>query len=318
MDSVPYVFCRDVCRSLGLENSAYRELSGALTGRWKAASDQHAQNLTTITVQFGKDDVGWFYKMETSDGRLIKSPAELSRCSKRYTAIARVEVVLLPFWTNEPTRCLKDEIVVELAPLLRERLAPRFCLMVHHCPEDVALAAYQMFPSPFTVDALHIIFHCKESEDLVVAHLDNNPRIRRLVLSGFPHTTTLEDRILKLLRSASFQCFSLEYNFTIPFTLEMFKAFLDAWLQAEQSITQYLTAIGGGSRGVEPREILSIPVPPDVTRTVKDSPHLNKLSVLWTKANRWYLSVNCLSNGQRHTEGILPLTRFFIWSAQRS
>uniref|UniRef100_A0A1I7YDN9 TIR domain-containing protein n=1 Tax=Steinernema glaseri TaxID=37863 RepID=A0A1I7YDN9_9BILA len=292
MDSVPFAFCRDVCGFLGLEKEEFNELADTLTGRWKAAAAQYGENMTPFSLLFGLDDEGWYYRLNSCDRQTdIRSPGELRHLNQRYTPISWIGV-------DRPAsfavRCSREELVMELAPLLRARLRPCTELFMNNngsYPRDAELAAVEMFGTPCTFYVLQVRYYSKESEDFVLSHLNNNPEIRSLVLIGFSHSTALEDQILRLLNSRSLQYLWLEDDneddtVGIRFTFEMFKTFSDAWYRTGTNMDCFLFAKCGGSIGARPEEILSLPVPPYVTRTVKIDEELDEvhyLEVRWTQ-----------------------------------
>uniref|UniRef100_A0A1I7YDU4 Integrase catalytic domain-containing protein n=1 Tax=Steinernema glaseri TaxID=37863 RepID=A0A1I7YDU4_9BILA len=129
--------------------------------------------MTLLHLEFGLDDEGWFYRLCPGDRQsYISSPGELRLLNQRYTAVSWI---CLDKSASFAVRCSREELVLELAPLLRARLRPRTYLTITDdgpYTGDAALAAFEMFGTPCTFYDLQVGYHSKESEDFVLSHLD--------------------------------------------------------------------------------------------------------------------------------------------------
>uniref|UniRef100_A0A1I7YWI1 SRR1 domain-containing protein n=1 Tax=Steinernema glaseri TaxID=37863 RepID=A0A1I7YWI1_9BILA len=286
MDSVPFVFCRDVCGSLGLHAEKYDELAGTLTGRWKAAATQYAENVGLLEVNFGRDDDGWFYWI-FKHGEVIDVPSidELSALSRRYAVFIGICADSQNRNELKAVRCSREDIVLRLAPLVRSRIRHNSRFYIYPtCLRDVALTVFEMFRTCYWFKHLSIGYHGKESEEFLCAYIEKNPSISVIDLVIWPHIAAVEGHLLKLLGSPGFTYMSLPYGQKdVRISLAMINVVFERWCRAENEMDFSLY----GSPGVTIEKVMSIPLPPDVTRTVEK--HGTRTVIRWTRRNGWSL-----------------------------
>uniref|UniRef100_A0A1I8AQM0 TEP1-F n=1 Tax=Steinernema glaseri TaxID=37863 RepID=A0A1I8AQM0_9BILA len=301
MDSVPLVFCRDVVGMLNLPRMPirlqYARLAEALTGPWKAAATQYAENAELFSVDFGRDDVGWFYWIfkygEDVWSSVVISIDELSALSRRYTVFKSISATGRNMHHGEEVRCSREDIVQRLAPLVPPRIRQRTRIRVDpSCPQDVALSAFEMLRT-CSFNNLYIGYHGKESEDFLL--VEKNRTIRDINLVRWPHSAPLEEHLLKLLDSTAFNHMSFtrvqkDDNVGLKISLAMLKVVFERWCRAEDETVFNFS----GPTEATLDDALSIPLPPDVTRTMED--YEAETRVCWTMRNGWTLQYSTINN----------------------
>uniref|UniRef100_A0A1I7YVU1 F-box domain-containing protein n=1 Tax=Steinernema glaseri TaxID=37863 RepID=A0A1I7YVU1_9BILA len=302
MNSVPVAFCRDVYRLLGLSRPGYFELAVSLSGRWQAVAFQFVENVEFMSLEFGRNEGGWFYLVHKSPNDIIAPSIEqLMTLSKRYVAFSRVSAVETPLGQHRVVHCSREDLILRLAPLVRARLRPGSSFDIEDsCPQDVALTAFEMFGTSSTFCHMAIPYNGAASEEFLCAQMDKNPRIKRLYLyNAWPHSEALEERFKKLLVTNTVEMFELPQ---LPkgdcvgatFTSAMFMAFFDVWVSAKDDRKMCLRGTASGATGSPLEEVLAIPLPQKMKRKVKKAPIgytevENSVLVTWKKPNGWRL-----------------------------
>uniref|UniRef100_A0A1I7Y4Q1 RNA-directed RNA polymerase n=1 Tax=Steinernema glaseri TaxID=37863 RepID=A0A1I7Y4Q1_9BILA len=306
MDSVPITFCRDVCASLGYDSDKCCNLAASLTGLWKTALSQYAANAQHVSLRIGCDDVGWWYYAPGKPyvEQLLPPFEEFLLLSRRYFILRGVVVKRKPDYTATYYRCSREDMVKRLAPFITAHARPFTYLDIRHkCPEELVLTAYEMFRTSYTFGELVLSYHGPKSEEFLFGHVKNNVGMRRFCQSNpWPHTEALEEHVMELLHSKSFRSLELasyymkqfalpqyrdrDFSVSLRATFAMFKAIFDAWVHSENKNGIGMT----GVTGLTLQDVLSMPVPANVTRTDgstkadwDDCEDIDRWKVCWTK-----------------------------------
>uniref|UniRef100_A0A1I7YUF1 F-box domain-containing protein n=1 Tax=Steinernema glaseri TaxID=37863 RepID=A0A1I7YUF1_9BILA len=300
MDSVPLTFCRDVCSSLGYESNICSWMAETLTGYWKAAFSQFAANSRHYHIGIGRDEIGWWfyarhinYADYSTEHQFPLPPLdEFLELSRRYVVTEQVEFFNYLSDGITASRCSDKDMVERVAPFLsaRARLSSHFSI-AEAFPQDLLVPVFDMFRTSYTFGAIHLPYRGPESERFLLGHLENNRAIRRLtIMTPWPRSEALEKHLKKLLHSSTFTELELplldkDDNVSLRFTFEMFKILFDAWIRAKNGKRFTVRATGGGSTGVTLQDVLSMPIPANITRNEAKNERSEWFDVDWTKEN---------------------------------
>uniref|UniRef100_A0A1I7Z4C1 F-box domain-containing protein n=1 Tax=Steinernema glaseri TaxID=37863 RepID=A0A1I7Z4C1_9BILA len=292
MDRVPVTFCRDVTDSLSFFCNV---TANRLSGTWNMAGSLYASNVKLLCATIGKHRGEWFYRFDDNGVTL----EELLKLPRRCVVFHVVYVCCSP--VRGMRRCSKKYIEERLVPFIcvRTRVSTGLFVVIRN---DVTLAVMKMFRAPYTFGRLSVSYCGPGSEEFLLSHLENNDHIRKLEFyNAWPHRTVLEEQLVKHLRYGIIEILTLhpividdKFNFRVTFA--MLKALFDVWASSENSRNLCLSGSGGRPTGVTVQDIISMPVPTNVERTLEDL--ITTYRVLWTKQNgcTLHFEIFCVTN----------------------
>ncbi|KAK0427815.1 hypothetical protein QR680_010438 [Steinernema hermaphroditum] len=307
MDSVPYAFCEDVLERLSKENL---DTMTELSGQWKTVVQRFIEKRRTFNITISKDSEGWFYGVEdaTDETKTRKieidehSHEEFLSMDRRYVEINQISIYSdldqsdfeeldpdLPlFQCSSELRCSKEEMARRVVPFLTLQMRPYSSLVFSvGCPWEITVECHDMFRRCFTFGKLELVCRGAKSEEFLALQLKNNPFLGDLTLRCWEHTETTEQLLLTFLNSRKKRALdifesleeSLEDELSLKVTIEIVKAAVDSWVRGDEK--RYLSV--SGNIGVTPAEILSIPMPENVTRREEEGDEEGDFCVRWTK-----------------------------------
>uniref|UniRef100_A0A1I7Y6I6 NodB homology domain-containing protein n=1 Tax=Steinernema glaseri TaxID=37863 RepID=A0A1I7Y6I6_9BILA len=311
MDSVPYAFCLDVIGCLGAHGKNYdcswncKIMEEWLTGRWKAAVRSYTDKVQDITVGFKCIDGQWSYSTNIDKTNKGKSLDELLAMNRRFVRCDHIGVHSGIHPIGYHTTCPKEEIFTRLIPFLvqQSRFYRRLWFDEGLSSQD-ARVYFDLFLScrGFEFRDLHLPYFGPETVEFLSACLEHNIKYLTLTTS-WPWSQALEEIIRKYLNVGTGQHFDVfteeddesGESFMCPSIL---KIIFDAW----DKVDNYFEFSTPWCGDLEP--MLSIPLPPDVTRTQGKMMDENTSVVLWSKENGSVLScsVSWGSNGCHYME----------------
>uniref|UniRef100_A0A1I8AH84 DUF789 domain-containing protein n=1 Tax=Steinernema glaseri TaxID=37863 RepID=A0A1I8AH84_9BILA len=261
MDSVPFSFCMDVLGKLSANTWHYQEMEEMLTGRWKAAAGRYAKNVCDVAVRVECEDGEWGYSTTTHTFNDYSKPLEeIMARDRRFQSHS-------------------DRSISFYHTLSRQDARMYF---------DLLLSC-----KGFGFKSVFLPYFGPETERFLAACLEHN-LIYMTLGSCWPHTQALEDMILKHLSKWCNVDFCItsfdhaEHEGGLKLSSKILNATMDSWINLDEG--SYLSVSGPWYDDLEP--VLSIPLPPNVTRTqpkveVDDE---DVSIVLWTKENGFTLS----------------------------
>uniref|UniRef100_A0A1I7Y698 DUF1917 domain-containing protein n=1 Tax=Steinernema glaseri TaxID=37863 RepID=A0A1I7Y698_9BILA len=255
MDSVPPTFCLDVMGNLDLNWRKYGELAKALTGRWKAAARSFADNIHDLKLRCKVVDGQWSYVVTFRNHRDDRSTDELLAMSRRYIRCCYIVIITdyddADYYSYDP--CPKEKILNQLIPWAIQQLRPSSRIFFQH----------NLFH--LSRQDAELCFLTREEADLVYRSL--------LDSSGFG---------IRCFGALGLKYYGPESE-TFLSTLIM-EAIVNAWDKADN----YLYVCTPRYTGLE--EVLSVPVPPGVSRRLLKAKDENKYFMVWSKEKGSMLS----------------------------
>ncbi|KAK0427781.1 hypothetical protein QR680_010423 [Steinernema hermaphroditum] len=300
MDSVPYVFCEDVLERLSRKNL---NTMAELLGHWGIATQRFLEKCRTFNMTISKDDEGWWYSIADENTRDMEngphSHEEFLSMDRRYVEFHHI-FICVGQSDGDKFRCSKEEIVRRVVPFLILRMRPDSTLVfMSDYLKEITLDYYNMFRSCFSFRHLDLVYVGPESEEFLALQLQNNPFLCSLTLCSWPQTDATEQLLLIFLNSRGNRLLffrqSSEIQPPLKITIEFVKAAVQSWVGGGERRALF------GNAGVTREEILSIPLPENVTRTEKEGEQEGDLCVRYTKEDGSSLtcevrfSIGCIS-----------------------
>uniref|UniRef100_A0A1I7Y694 Ig-like domain-containing protein n=1 Tax=Steinernema glaseri TaxID=37863 RepID=A0A1I7Y694_9BILA len=290
MDSVPYYFCLDVMKLLQRDCSQFDETVDVLTGRWKAAARRCADNMHTMFVSMFFQDDKWQYTIfdcrENDYGSTFEDVLALDR---RFVRCTSIKFVNSSFGHQSyDTTCSK--ILNEMIPFFVQQSGPYSSL---HFTTGLPVEHARMFLKPLRrwMDLglssmyLKMSYYGQQSEDFVAEWVVKDLVEGCLHLyTSWPQTQAVEDLVLKYLRRKNYIDFYIygstsEIEGPLNLNAKLLEATLDTWSKLDND--SFFTVGGPWSKDVE--DLLSIPLPPNVTRAEPTMDGEKVSTIEWTK-----------------------------------
>uniref|UniRef100_A0A1I7Y759 DUF3396 domain-containing protein n=1 Tax=Steinernema glaseri TaxID=37863 RepID=A0A1I7Y759_9BILA len=316
MDSVPYAFCLDVMGKLGDEAWQYEKMEKSLTGRWKAAARRYADNARDIVVGVNCDEGEWsyFYTMNENFatnsldellGKLLAMNRRFVRCRAIYVQHEMDNLYHGGYYTT----CSKEDIFRRFLPFMVQQARSFRTFRFHHSlsREDARMyfdffRGYKGFGfQDFDLDLPYV---GEESEQFLSACLELN-MVRLTLDTSWSRSQALEDLLLKFFTIgrgrwtwSKGHWLSIEEpegeeneELSMVISRRILEMVVNAWNEADSNRFQVHSPWYGG---LDP--VLSISVPPNVTRTEHKISEQNRYLVLWSKENGSTLRVSLFWN----------------------
>ncbi|KAK0427598.1 hypothetical protein QR680_010317 [Steinernema hermaphroditum] len=286
MDSVPYAFCEDVLERL--PTTKLHTMAYYLSGQWRSAAQQFVEKRRTFYITISKDSEGWFYAIaDEMTGGIENVHEESLSIDRRYVEINQISIYShLGQFNARKLRCSKEEMARRVVPFLTLRMRPDSSLsFMSGYPKEIVLECLDMFRRCFSFGVLHLLYVGPESEEFLALQLKSNPLLRSLLLRRWPHTETIEQLLLTFLKTKRIRVLDIEQPSDIQsplkVTIRIVKAAVDSWVRddGEKALVVY------GNVGVTSTEIVSIPLPENVTRREEGGEEQGHFCVRWTKEN---------------------------------
>ncbi|KAK0427811.1 hypothetical protein QR680_010437 [Steinernema hermaphroditum] len=286
MDSVPYAFCEDVLERLSKEN--LDTMADDLSGQWRSAAQRFLEKRRSFYIIISKDREGLFYTVTSKPWYIENDPhshEEFLSMDRRYIEVCHTSIYSNPRQLDaRKFRCSKKDMVRRAVPFLTLRMRPDSPLFfMSECPKEFTLECLDMFRRCFSFGELELVYVGPESEEFLGTQLKTNPFLCSLTLCCWPHTETTEQLILTFLNSKRKRNLNMAQFSDIQsppkVTIRIVKAAVDSWAKGGErtALTVY------GNIGVSREEILSIPVPDNVTKREEEAGEEGDFRVRWTK-----------------------------------
>uniref|UniRef100_A0A1I8AGL8 Ig-like domain-containing protein n=1 Tax=Steinernema glaseri TaxID=37863 RepID=A0A1I8AGL8_9BILA len=296
MNSVPFSFCMDVLGKLNAYTWHYQDMEEMLTGRWKAAAGRFAKNVCDVEVCVECDDGVWGYSTVTYSFNDSKSLDEIMARDRRFVRCTSISIQFEVDRVGYCARSSKEEIFDRLIPfMVQQSHSDRSISFYHKLSCEDARMYFDLLLSckGFGFKSVFLPYFGPETERFLAACLKHN-LICLTLGSCWPYTQALEDMILKHILKRSKVDFTItrfnraEHEGGLKLNTKILNATMDSWNNLDEG--SYLHVSGYWYDDLEP--ILSIPMPPNVTRTqhkveVDDE---DVSLILWTKENGFTLS----------------------------
>ncbi|KAK0427741.1 hypothetical protein QR680_010402 [Steinernema hermaphroditum] len=288
MDSVPYIFCEDVLERLPRTNLC--TIAKHLSGQWRSAAQRFIEKHRSLLVAISKDSEGWWYGVEDENTweNIENGPhshEEFLSMDRKYVEIRKIVIYIDPGQFNaRDFRCSKEEIARRVVPFLTLRMQPDSTLSFpEDCPKEIVLECLNMFRGCFSFGDLDLLHVGPESEEFLALQLKKNPLLCGLMLRRWPHTETTEQLVLTFLNSRKKRALNMaQYSDIQSFlkvTIEFVTAAVDSWVSGSERRALFMY----GPIDVTPEEILSIPVPENVTKREEQGQREGDFCVRWSK-----------------------------------
>uniref|UniRef100_A0A1I7ZWV9 PRKCSH domain-containing protein n=1 Tax=Steinernema glaseri TaxID=37863 RepID=A0A1I7ZWV9_9BILA len=287
MDSVPFSFCMDVMGNI--QTYQYKELSNVLSGRWKAAAGRYDDNVHDVRLSIYCEDGEWGYATYMCGQEI--SYEDLLPLDRRYVRCDNIYVSSEPDSCDFPFKCSKEKLFNQVIPFFIQRSSPYSGIVFHEFFGDIPMEHAHVYLNSLRsyIDRglrkthLDLQYYGQESEDFVAAWVDSDRSDRDLCLdSSWPHTQAVEDLVLKYLRPRNRTDFFIntsrrESEECLKMNTTLLKATLDTWSKLNKKC---FFRVGG--RWTEDMEtLLSVPLPPNVTRAEPKADEENV--IFWTR-----------------------------------
>uniref|UniRef100_A0A1I7Y6P6 SLC12 domain-containing protein n=1 Tax=Steinernema glaseri TaxID=37863 RepID=A0A1I7Y6P6_9BILA len=308
MDSLPPTFCLDVMGNLDLKWEKYGELAKALTGRWHAAARSFTENIHELQLLCKVYNGKWSYIAAFRERRDDRSDEEILAMNDRYIRCHFIYINTSSEGIEYYNSCPKEEILNEVIPRVIPQLRPSSRIFFQHniCAlsrKDADLFYHSLLDSSgFGIrcfGALALTYYGPESLYFLAILLTRGCNFEGLLLaSGWPHSTAMEDLIVKFMCPRPRITFYIhspegaESQPTLKLTPRIMQAIVNAWDKADS----YLYVCTPRYTGLE--EVLSVPVPPNVNRRLLKAKYKNKYFIIWSKDSGSTLS--CTLNYAEH------------------
>ncbi|KAK0429259.1 hypothetical protein QR680_011279 [Steinernema hermaphroditum] len=274
MDTVPFEFCQDVMERVSWCQPKFDEDASYMPEPWKTVAAKQKLFDVVFLIESGE----WYYCIGYIKG--VTTFEELLEMDRRYVKCIAISTGLsVNEFLYTKVKCSKEEIKKKLVPLMMRQARPnchfftvggiRPWLMDNAKEESVAFI--DMFQNVFTFGEITLPYWGSNSFEFLANQIKHNVVLKRLSCSGqWPNSDAVQDLILKFLdspddRQLSIGTLTRDYDpqRDLKVNMRIFKAALDSWLASWSP----KTLIVDGPIGLTKEEILSLPVPDNVTRT---------------------------------------------------
>uniref|UniRef100_A0A1I7ZWX1 FBA_2 domain-containing protein n=1 Tax=Steinernema glaseri TaxID=37863 RepID=A0A1I7ZWX1_9BILA len=269
----------------------YEELLNGLTGRWKAAAGRYAENTLFLSITIYCEDGEWGYATYMCGQEI--SYEDLLALDRRFVRCTSIDVCNEPDTCDFPFPCSKEKLFNQVIPFFIQRSSPfsgiQFLPNIHGIEMEHARMYLKSLRSYIDLGLretmLKLSYYGQESEDFVAAWVDSNHCNRSVILdTSWPQTQAIEDLVLKYLRRKNYInffifCSTSEIEGHLKMNAKLLEATLDTWSKLDND--SFFTVGGAWSKDVE--DLLSIPLPPNVTREEPTMDGEKVSTIEWTK-----------------------------------
>ncbi|KAK0428400.1 hypothetical protein QR680_010781 [Steinernema hermaphroditum] len=285
MDLIPYAFCEAVFVLLSMDKSNCEVIAKQLRGVWKRAAEKYAENVYIFTTGIWRDDGGqWWYNI-WDHAQCQKGPASLDdllRMDRRFVRFMRVTPGTGSISDEPAISISKQDLVNKYIPFLNLQSQRSTIFDLTDIAEhDTAVEYLKLFKEYTAFGFLTLSYYGVESENFLAAQIKNNSFLYTVGYKGcWPRSERIEDLSIEILRKPSITELCLprdeEDN---QLTMKVIKATFDLWWLSGRRVDV------SGSVDETEVDVLSIPLPPDVTRSEKYEKRglREKLTVRWSK-----------------------------------
>uniref|UniRef100_A0A1I8AH89 Uncharacterized protein n=1 Tax=Steinernema glaseri TaxID=37863 RepID=A0A1I8AH89_9BILA len=300
MDSVPFDFCLNVIDVIGTVDLGCDDwdVMQALTGRWRAAAKKYEDNGRRLSITVNFDEGKWDYTVlevtdeDSLDEMLARNPRFLLFDTIDIGCRTHTAGISDEFMAT----CSKEYVFNRLIPFLVRQLRPwNHFSFLSNLSKEHALMFFDAFlnckgfrPRLYSLD---LPYFGPESEQFLTTMLEGDSILGWLSLIGWPHSEAVERLVLKFMSrrmshlSIHDQPYHTVFHAEEPLKLNstILKAVFDAWYRVEKS--EMFSASAPWNGDLQP--LLSIPVPPDVHRTLLQPKRKggDESFIVWTKKN---------------------------------
>uniref|UniRef100_A0A1I7YES0 F-box domain-containing protein n=1 Tax=Steinernema glaseri TaxID=37863 RepID=A0A1I7YES0_9BILA len=295
MDSVPFEFCLDVMGKLQKKDYHYEKMAQTITGRWKAAAQRYADNVCDFEVDLRCDEGKWSCTCIIDNDYYI-SLDDLLAMSRRFVRCRAINVNK-ELDDDDYTTCSKEVIFGRLLPLMVQQAHSHGALRFHRSlSREDARMCFDFFRSckGFGFPDLELPYFGEESEQFLSVCLEHGLKCLTLDTS-WSLSQAVENLILKYFTtrrsrwtwSRSDPSHSLKINepegaeneeLSTLISRRILEITVNAWSEADNNFFEVYSPWYG-----DLGPVLSIPVPPNVTRT--EYKISEEYSVRWSKRN---------------------------------
>ncbi|KAK0428322.1 hypothetical protein QR680_010731 [Steinernema hermaphroditum] len=283
MDSVPYEFCHDVFWTLCKDVCSCKKMAKNLTGLWKSAAEEYANNAIILSVTIWKEADGEWMCSPFDGGSNKRDPKTMDELLSMDRRFVRFQGLYTgePYADEHKFRTSKEELTTRLFPFLNSRRMPYTSLHFDKdCGRETGLEYLELFRHFPSFHNLSILYLGPESEAFLATHAKNNTQLRSCILYGtWPESDEMEQLIIDLLITRKIK-FDL-----CKVTVKIAQTVLRLWLEGAHCGYIY------GPIGVTRDELMEIAVPADITTSEEVHPIRGNrvLCITWSKPDGSYI-----------------------------
>ncbi|KAK0428180.1 hypothetical protein QR680_010656 [Steinernema hermaphroditum] len=252
------------------------ETAKHLTGLWRLAAEKYAKRVHMCSVLI------WKFTRYLKTGKLPNSMDELLAMDRRFIRIHKVVLRNVHIEEDRTSIITTEDIIKRLIPFLNAQSLRLSIVSFSMRAEDKNVAMYlELFQQHVTFGCAGLKYLGPQSEDYLAFQAKNNSVLAGLSLSGWPKSDRVEDLVIELLRRPKLVLISLSGGRGQIVTMRTIEVGFKLWHESGKPINMSVDT------NVSEEELLSLPVPEDVTVTTKRITHKYGVTLLirWRKEN---------------------------------